>query len=55
MSRLTLADPNNAQFEEIEKELTRLIGREMDGVEKQVDAVGVPRSTLEVQLESEED
>lgn len=43
------------QFEKIEPELRKLIGREMDAFEKQVDQARVPRTTLEVEFETEED
>lgn len=43
------------QFEQIEKKLSRLIGREMEAFEKQVDEANIPRLTLELQSESEEE
>ncbi|MCP4783532.1 MAG: glycosyl hydrolase [Fuerstiella sp.] len=43
------------QFKEIEADLLKLIDKEMDVFEKQVDKAKVPRTTIELQLESEED
>jgi hypothetical protein len=43
------------QFKEIEADLLKLIGTEMDAFEKLVDKAEIPRTTLELEFESEED
>lgn len=43
------------QFEEIEADLQKLVGKEFEAFEKQIDKANVPRLEMELQSDSEED